>query len=97
MREKAPLLFNRSELRIALVDDQVHQAVADSLVRNLQHSLPFRTAFEGAKFNFIRTRWAELRFELIILDLGIVHADIVSPNAKQVYPIIKSADPCSRH
>src|SRR5580692_2261313 len=97
MCEKAPLLFNRSELRIALINDQVHQAVADSLVRNLQYSLPFRAAFESTEFDFIRTRRAEFRFELIILNFRIVHADIISPYAKQVYPIIKSADPCCRH
>ena len=97
MREETPLLFDRRKFRVALVDDQVHQAVADSLVRNLQHSLPFRAAFESAKFNFIRTRRAEFRFELIILNFGIVHADVISPYAKQVYPIIKSADPCCRH
>src|ERR1700752_2681134 len=53
IREKAALLFDRRKLRIALVYDQIHQAVADSLIWNLQHALPFRTAFEGAEFDFV--------------------------------------------
>src|ERR1700746_1098598 len=97
MCEEPSLLFDLSKLRTARKNDQVHQAVADSLVRNLQDTLPFRAAFESAEFDFVRTRRAKFCFELIILNFGIVHAYIISPYAKQVYPIIKSADPCCRH
>ena len=82
MLEEASLLLHRSEFRVALVNNQIHQAITNSLVRNVQHLLPFRASFERAEFNFIGTRGSELRFEMIAVDFGIIHADVVAPNAE---------------
>src|ERR1700689_1444891 len=73
MLEEASLLLHRSEFRVALVNNQIHQAITNSLVRNVQHLLPFRASFERAGFNFIGMSGSELRFEMIAVGVADIY------------------------
>ena len=46
--EQIFLLLDRRELRVALIDDQVHQSVANRLIGNLRYPLPFLLTLEIA-------------------------------------------------
>src|SRR5487761_1058339 len=95
--KKMSLLLDRSKLRIALVNDQVHQAVAYPLIGNVEHLLPFRPALERAEFDFVRPNRPKFRLELVLLDFGVVHSDLLSPGPEQIYPVVKRCDSCCRH
>ena len=95
--EQPPLLFNGSELGVALVDDQVHQGVAHALVGNVDHPAPLRPALVMPKFDLVRAHGPELGFKFVARDLRIGHVDVPLPFAEQVHPIIEVRYARCRH
>src|SRR6185437_8611103 len=92
MLEEAALLFDGGKLRIALIDDQIEQAIANALIGNFQNAAPLWAAFERTEFDLVRARGTELGGKLVIFDFGIVHTDVVAPDSKQVHPIVEGAN-----
>ena len=95
--EEAPLLLDRCELRVALVDDEIEQSIAHALVGKLDDLLPLGPALVRAKLDFIRPRRAKLGLELIIHDLRVGHPDVSLPHAEQIHPVVKRCKASCRH
>jgi len=97
MLKQAPLLLDRCEFSVTLIDNQVQQSVANPLIGDFKQAPLLWPAFECAELNLIRGRWPELGFELIIFNLGEIHPDVVASDTEQVNPIVKCADACCGH
>src|SRR5437879_12110112 len=88
--KKPSLLLDRSELGVALINDQVLHRVPDALVRDLNHLLPLRATLKGAKFDFVRAGRAELGLEFVVYDFRLSHSDVFLPDTESVHQVGKS-------
>src|SRR6202521_3677088 len=92
--KKPALLLDRGEFRVPLIDDEVKQGIAHSLVGNLDEFFPFGTALVSPELNFVGTRWPKFCFELVTRDFRIGHTDILLPDTEQIHPVVKSRQTC---
>ena len=88
--EQIFLLLDRREFGIALVDDQIHQGIANGLIGNLANSLPFLLAFEIAKLDLWGMELAQFGFEPIVAEQCGIVADVFLPLMEIVDPVIES-------
>src|SRR5215469_12816230 len=86
------LLFHRSELSVALINNQIHQRVANRLVGNLSYPFPFSLSPEVAKLDLGSVKFAQFGFEIVVAQKRRIIADIFLPFAEVVDPVIKSRD-----
>src|SRR3989304_4599503 len=90
--EEIALLLDGAELRVALIRDQMKQRIPDTLIRNLESRFPFCAAGVIAKFNNVATYGPELHFELIVVELGCIEADVPLPLTEVIPPVVKSGN-----
>src|SRR5262245_29858725 len=87
------LLLDGGKLRVALIRDQMKQRIAHTLIRNLQHGLPFRATCIVAEFNRVGGNSPKLDLKLVILKLPGIETDILLPLTEVISPVIKCCDP----
>ena len=63
MVQEIALLFDRRELGVTLIDDEVEQRVADALVGDVHHGGPFALALVMAELDVRDLGIAEFRVE----------------------------------
>ncbi len=84
------LLLHGSELGVALINNQVHQSIADRLIGDLRDSLPFGLALVVAELDIGGMQLAELRFKIIAGEQLRVVADVFLPLLEIFDPVFKS-------
>src|SRR3989441_1508992 len=89
MTQQAPLLLHGCELGVALVDDQVEQRVADTLIRDVHHAGPLALAPVVPELDVRHLRVPELGLELKVTELTLGQADRVLPVAEVVDPVVE--------
>src|SRR5438445_787141 len=89
MTQQAPLLLHGGELGVALVDDQVEQRVADTLIRDVHHAGPLALAPVVTELDVRHLRVPELGVELEVAELTLGQADRVLPVAEVIDPVVE--------
>src|SRR5205807_5582491 len=89
--EQIALLLHRSELRVALIHDQVQERVADALVGDVHHGGPLALAFIVAELDVGHVLLPELRLELEAAQVARGETDPVLPVAEIVDPLVEVA------
>ena len=89
MLQQRPLLLDRRELGVTLVDDQVEQGVPDPLVGDVHHAGPLALAFVVPELDVRHFLVSELRLELEVAELSLGKTDRILPIAEVVDPLIE--------
>ena len=87
--QEVALLLNGCELRVALIRDEVEQAVAHALIRNLEHGLPLGAAGIIAELDHVGWNGSELHLELVVLELRRIETDVFLPLAEIIRPVVE--------
>src|SRR5438045_1856077 len=86
------LLLDGRELGVPLIGDEMKQRVANPLVGNLQHGLPFRPAGVVAEFDIVPVDGSKLHLEVVVTELRRIQTDIFLPLPEIVCPVVECAD-----
>src|SRR5438552_18971988 len=89
MVQEIALLFDRRELGVTLIDDEVEQRVADALVGDVHHGRPFALPFVVAELDVRDFGVPKLCLEPVLAKIALRQADRVLPVFEVVDPVVE--------
>jgi hypothetical protein len=89
-----PLLLDRCELGVALVDDHVEKRIAHLLRWHLAQIFPLASALKGAELDLLGFNRPIESIEFETGNLIAIDADFLAPSVEEANPFTEGSDFC---